>query len=140
MRPHIVTLGYSKLRRVRRFYENGMGLKASSASQGEIVFYETGAAVLALYPRKSLARDAGLKAKGSGFSGISLAYNLKKKEDVKLAVARALKMGGRQIKAPQDAFWGGHSAYIADPDGHLWEFAWNPFFKFDRKGNLKLPI
>jgi len=139
MRPHIVTLGYSDLKRSRRFYEKGLGFKASSASQDDIVFYPTGGSVLALYPRTALAKDAGVSAKGSGFAGVSLAFNVASKAEVAKILALAKKAGGSVVKAAQDVFWGGHSGYFRDPDGHLWEVAWNPFFKFDRKGNLKLP-
>lgn len=139
MRPHIVTLGYTDLKRSRHFYEQGLGFKASSASQDDIVFYPTGASVLALYPRTSLAKDANVDAKGSGFSGITLAFNVESKEAVAETLALAEKAGGSVVKAAQDVFWGGHSGYFADPDGHLWEVAWNPFVGFDKNGNLKLP-
>lgn len=139
MPPHIITLGYRNLERSRRFYEQGLGFKASSASQGDIVFFSGGASVLALYPRKLLAKDARLSAKGSGFAGISLSMNVKSKGQVEKTLAKAAKAGGTVLKKAQDVFWGGHSGYFSDPDGHLWEVAWNPFFKFDAKGNLKLP-
>ncbi|HTB22174.1 MAG TPA: VOC family protein [bacterium] len=139
MRPHIITLGYSDLKRSRHFYEKGMGFKASSASKDGIVFYSTGASVLALYPRTSLAKDANVDAKGGGFSGVTLAFNVESKEEVAKILGLAAKAGGSEVKAAQDAFWGGHSGYFADPDGHLWEVAWNPFIAFDENGNLKLP-
>ncbi|HTA17021.1 MAG TPA: VOC family protein [bacterium] len=139
MRPHIITLGYKDLERSRRFYEQGLGFKASSASQDDIVFYPTGGAVLALYPRKLLAKDAAVPPKGSGFAGLTLAYNVKTKAEVSTVLAKAAKAGGKITKVAEDAVWGGHSGYFADPDGNLWEVAWNPFFKFDQNGNLKLP-
>jgi len=139
MRPHIITLGYSDLKRSRRFYERGLGFKASSASQDDIVFYPTGGPVLALYPRTALAKDATISPKGSGFAGVSLAFNVASKGEVAKILGQAKKAGGRVVKSAQDVFWGGHSGYFRDPDGHLWEVAWNPFFKFDKNGNLKLP-
>jgi uncharacterized protein len=139
MRPHIITLGYKDLKRSRRFYERGLGFKASSASQDDIVFYPTGGAVLALYPRKLLAKDAAVASKGSGFAGFTLAYNVGTRAEVARVLTKAAKAGGKIVRAAQDAVWGGHSGYFADPDGHLWEAAWNPFFKFDKNGNLKLP-
>jgi uncharacterized protein len=139
MRPHLITLGYKDLKRSRRFYEQGLGFKASSAGQDEIVFYPTGGAVLALYPRKLLAKDAGLGSKGSGFGGFTLAYNVKTKKEVAKVLAKAAKAGGKIVKPAQDAFWGGHSGYFVDPDAHVWEVAWNPYFAFDKNGNLKLP-
>jgi catechol 2,3-dioxygenase-like lactoylglutathione lyase family enzyme len=138
MRPHVITLGSKDLKRSRKFYEQ-LGFKASSASQGDIVFFSTGGSVLALYPWASLAKDANVKAKGSGFAGVTLAFNVASKGEVAKALSKAEKAGGRILKSAQDVFWGGHSGYFADPDGHLWEVAWNPFFKFDKSGNLKLP-
>lgn len=139
MKPHIITLGYMDLERSRNFYEKGLGFKASSASQGDVVFYRTSGIVLALYPRTLLAKDAAVSPRGKGFEGITLAYNVRKKEDVEKVLRLAKKSGGRILKQARDVFWGGHNGYFADPNGHMWEVAWNPFFKFDRNGNLKLP-
>lgn len=138
MRPHVITLGYSELARSRRFYEEGLGFKAAQASQDDIVFYATGGAVLALYPRELLAEDARISADGTGFSGITLATNVERKEEVAEILGRAEHFGGKILKSAQDVFWGGHSGYFADPDGHLWEVAWNPYFEFDAQGNVAL--
>jgi catechol 2,3-dioxygenase-like lactoylglutathione lyase family enzyme len=142
MKPliHLVTLGVKDLERSRLFYEKGLGLKASRASQGEIVFFSTGGAVLALYPWKALAKDAGVFPKGSGFQGMTLAHNVEKKSRVAQVLRKVQAAGGKIVKPAQDAFWGGHSGYFTDPDGHLWEVAWNPHFPFAKDGSLKLPI
>jgi hypothetical protein len=137
MRPHVITLGTRDLKRARRFYEKGLGFKAAS-SQDNFVLYATGSAALALYPRKLLAEDATVSPEGSGFEGVTLGYNVKTKAEVAQILNKVAKAGGRVVKPAQDTFWGGHSGYFSDPDGHLWEAAWAPMFKFDKDGNLKL--
>jgi len=138
-RINIVTLGVSDLQRARKFYEEGLGWKASSASQDTIVFFQLGGIVLALYPRGLLADDATVLADGSGFRGITLAHNARAKEDVAGILKIAEAAGGKIVKPAQDVFWGGHSGYFADPDGHLWEVAWNPHFKLNQRGEVELP-
>ncbi len=138
-RIHFITLGVKDVEKARRFYEEGLGFKASSASQGDIVFFHTEGVALALYPRAALAKDAEVSDKGSGFAGITLSHNVAEKENVTLVLQQAEAAGGRIVKPAEDAFWGGHSGYFADPDGHLWEVAWNPHFPFAEDGSLKLP-
>jgi len=137
-RLSIVTLGVADLVRARRFYEEGLGWKASSASQGDVVFFQLGGMALALYPREALAEDACVDAKGSGFSGITLAYNVRAKAEVSAFLAVAEAAGGKILKPARDVFWGGHSGYFADPDGHLWEVAWNPYSNLNERGELVL--
>ncbi|WP_267225248.1 VOC family protein [Dyella silvae] len=137
-RIHIVTLGVSDLTRSRQFYE-AWGWKASSASNENIVFLKGGAVVLALYSRDALADDALAEDLPTGFAAITLARNADSKAEVDAWFAVAIAAGARELKAPQEAFWGGYSGYLTDPDGHLWEFAFNPYFMFDDHGNLALP-
>ncbi|MBF0539380.1 MAG: VOC family protein [Nitrospirae bacterium] len=137
-RLNIVTLGVSDLSVARAFYE-ALGWVASSASQDDIVFFQAGGVVLALYPRELLAEDAMVEAKGSGFSGFTLAQNVRSKEDVAQILGFVEAAGGKIIKPAQDAFWGGHSGYFSDPDGNLWEIAWNPHLKIKHNGTLELP-
>ncbi len=137
-RIHIVTLGVSDLARARHFYET-LGWKASSASNDSIAFLKGGTGVLALYGRAALAEDALAADQPTGFAAITLARNASSREEVDAWFAAAVAAGARAIKSPQEVFWGGYSGYIADPDGHLWEFAFNPFFVFDEHGNLSLP-
>ncbi|OQW58540.1 MAG: glyoxalase [Proteobacteria bacterium HN_bin10] len=137
-RISIVTLGVANLARSRAFYE-AMGFRASSASQGDIVFFQAGAMVLALYPREALAEDAAVAAEGDGFRGLSLAHNVRAREEVAAILAQAAAAGGRIVKPAQDVFWGGHSGYFADPDGHLWEVAWNPHLPLSAEGAPMLP-
>lgn len=138
-RISLVTLGVLDLARSRRFYE-ALGFRASSASQGDVVFFQLLGMALGLYPRAALAEDAGVSAGAAGgFGGITLAQNVARREDVARLLAEAEAAGGRVIKPAQDVFWGGHHGYFADPDGHLWEIAWNPGFALGPDGGLRLP-
>lgn len=135
----LLTLGVTDLARTRAFYEKAFGWKASSASQGDVVFFKTEGAVIALYPRDLLAEDANVPAKGQGFSGVACAFNVREKSEVAAVLAQAQRAGAEITKPAQDAFWGGHSGYFADPEGHLWEVAWNPHFPLDERGFVQLP-
>ncbi|MBL8649574.1 MAG: VOC family protein [Sphingopyxis sp.] len=137
-RISLITLGVSDLARARAFYER-LGFRASAASQGDIVFFQCGAMALALFPREELAKDAGVPEQGAGFRGLALAHNVRVKGDVAAVLAEAEAAGGRIVKQAQDVFWGGHSGYFADPDGHLWEVAWNPHLIPDESGAVTLP-
>ncbi len=136
--PTIVTLGITDLKKSRNFYEKVFAWKASNVSQGDIVFFQTPGIVIALYPHDHLAKDATVSPKGEGFSGITLAHNVLKKEDVAMILKKAETSGGKILKPAQDVFWGGHSGYFSDLDGHLWEIAWNPYFKINKQGLLEL--
>ncbi|MDR1019493.1 MAG: VOC family protein, partial [Synergistaceae bacterium] len=92
-----------------------------------------------LYPLKLLAEDISTESPpeiGHGFGGVTLAYNVGRKEEVGEVIALARSAGARIVKEPQDVFWGGYHAYFADPDGYYWEVAWGPAFRFDDKGML----
>jgi uncharacterized glyoxalase superfamily protein PhnB len=95
--------------------------------------------VLALFGRADLAADAGVADGPASFSGVALACNLASRDDVDAFHARAVAAGARSVKAPRQVFWGGYSGYFADPDGHLWEVAHNPFFPLDEQGLVQLP-
>jgi uncharacterized protein len=135
---NIITLGVKDFERALRFYRDGLGWKPSSDQEG-IAFFPLGGIVLALYPREKLAEDAKMSAEGSGFSGITLAYNTKTQEEVDEVLNTVERLGAKVIKRGESVFWGGYSGYFADLDGHLWEVAWNPFFEFDESDNLLLP-
>jgi len=137
-RLSIVTLGVSDLPRSREFYER-LGWRKSPASSEEIVFFQAGGMALALYPRAELAKDANVLAGGTGFGGITLAYNARSREEVDQVLAEAKTAGANVPKPAQDAFWGGYSGYFSDPDGFLWEVAWNPFFPISAEGAIELP-
>ncbi|HEX2509057.1 MAG TPA: VOC family protein [Microvirga sp.] len=137
-RLSLVTLGVTDLDRARRFYE-AWGWKASSASQPTVVFFQANGLALGLYGRAALAEDACVEDRPTGFSAITLAYNCRSKDEADEVFARAVAAGARALKPLQDVIWGGYSGYIADPDGHIWEIAWNPFFPLDERGHLHLP-
>jgi uncharacterized protein len=92
-----------------------------------VVFFKLEGTWLAIWPREDLAADAGLEPAGSGFSGFSLAHNEPSAEGVDRVYAEALAAGAKPVKPPTETFWGGYAGYFADPDGHLWEVAYNPF-------------
>ncbi len=138
-RLSLVTLGVRNFERALQFYRDGLGWQPSSASQDDVAFFQLSGIVLALYLRDKLAEDAQVSTEGSGFSGVTLAYNAKSQEEVDQVLQTVENLGAQIVKKAQKVFWGGYSGYFADPDGHLWEVAWNPFFEFDEKDNLKLP-
>ncbi len=136
---NIVTLGVEDLERSLKFYKDGLGWKPSSASNENVAFFQMGGVVFSLYPWDKLAEDAKIKSDGSGFSGITLAYNAKDEAEVDKVLQQVESLGAKIIKKAEKVFWGGYSGYFADFDGHLWEVAWNPFFEFDESDNLVLP-
>ena len=135
---HLVTLGVRDFKKSYKFYTKTLGWKPSSASQDDIAFFQTSGVVFAIYPREELAKDALVESEGSGFAGFTLAYNARSEAEVDKIIADLKSKGVKIVKEPQKVFWGGYSSYFADPDGFLWEVAYNPFFPFDENGNLKL--
>ena len=129
MNPRIslITLGVSDLARSRRFYEEGLRLPVRPFDSEGVVFFDLKGTVLSLFPRQELAKDATVADDGSGFAGFSLAHNVESKEAVNVLLDKAVAAGAKLVKPAQDVFWGGYSGYFADPDGFLWEVAWNPF-------------
>ena len=121
----MITLGVSDLDRAIRFYETGLGLPRK-AMDADVAFFPLDGTWLALYSRAALAEDATVSAAGSGFEGFALAHNVSSREEVERVLEQAVGAGARLVKPAQDAFWGGYTGYFADPDGHLWEIAWNP--------------
>ncbi len=134
----LVTLGVTDMQRARAFYE-ALGLVASGASQDSVTFLQAGGAVLGLFGRADLAKDAGVDAGPTGFAAVTLSWNLDSEAMVDAAMQRAASAGGRVVKPAHKVFWGGYSGYFSDPDGHLWEVAYNPFFPRDADGRLQLP-
>ncbi len=138
-RIHFITLGVRDFANAVRFYRDGLDFPLSPASVEDVAFFRLGGLVLALYPWDKLAADATVPAAGSGFRGVTLAHNVRQKEDVARVLAQAAAAGGTVVKPAQDAFWGGYYGYFADPEGHLWEVAWNPQFPFAADGTVVLP-
>ncbi len=138
-RLSIVTLGVADLHRSRAFYRDVLGWTPAPQSAGDIVFFQAGGVILALYPRPLLADEAGFEPRGTGWGGFTLAQNVRQREDVDRVLAEVAARGARIVRPAQDAFWGGRSGYFADPDGHAWEVAWNPGFPLSADGRVTLP-
>ena len=137
-RISLVTFGVEDLARSAQFYEDGLGWKRASASNDSVVFFQAGGIVVGLYPRAALAEDARVSPDGSGFRNVSIAYNARSKAEVDDVLAEAGRAGATIQKPAEDVFWGGYSGYFADPDGHLWEVAWNPFWTIEDDGAVKM--
>ncbi|WP_439575655.1 VOC family protein [Phreatobacter sp.] len=136
----LITLGVADVARATRFYQ-ALGFALSlSQSRETISFFAAGGVVLALFGRADLAADAGLSDTPRGpFGGITLARNLPSKGAVDRVFEQALAAGATVLKEPEDTGWGGYSGYVADPDGHPVELAWNPFFPLREDGTIDLP-
>ena len=137
-RVSIITLGVADLDRSRKFYEALGWTRGFKQAEG-VVFFQTGGMIVSLWPRTELAKDANVPATGSGFAGITLAYNTRQKDDVAKVLVEAERAGAKILKTAQPAFWGGHYGFFADPDGFVWEVAWNPAFPLAADGSIRLP-
>ncbi len=138
-RINLITLGVADIARARGFYDR-LGLKASPAGNDSVVFFDANGIVLALFSHAALAEDAHIEATPPpSFRGMSLAWNVSSEAETDNIYNHALACGARAVKAPQKVFWGGYSGYFADPDGHLWEVAYNPFFPISADGHIQLP-
>lgn len=138
-RISMITLGVADVSAATGFYER-LGFRRSSASNDNVTFFHMKGTVLGLFGRDALAADAGVEPTSpQGFEGVALAHNLGSRAEVDAAWAFAVECGGRPVKKPHEVFWGGYSGYFADPDGHLWELAHNPFVELDENGHMALP-
>ncbi len=137
-RVSLITLGVEDLARARRFYEEGLGWKPHYKSEGDIAFYQLPGMGLALFPRVALLDDAKLPADTPRGTVMSIALNARSKDEVDAIFAEVAATGARIVKPPEEVFWGGYSGYFADPDGHLWEVAWNPGFPVADDGTISL--
>ena len=137
-RVTVITLGVSDLNESTKFYKSVLGTSPNTSYDG-VTFIELPGVWISLYPLENLAKDISpdFPTNQSGFSGVTLAYNARNKEDVISIIERARSAGARVEKEPQETFWGGFSGYFADPDGHYWEIAWGPMFDFTESGELK---
>jgi predicted lactoylglutathione lyase len=140
-RISLITLAVADVAVATRFYQ-ALGWPLSSASQPEASFFDLGGIVLSLYGRGDLARDLGQEA-ASGASGpgaaMTLAQNQPSRAEVDRVLAEAAAAGGAVLKPPHETHWGGYVGYVADPDGHVWEIAHNPFWPLDAEGRIVLP-
>lgn len=126
-----ITLGVTDLKQSIDFYENKFGWRRSEMSNESIMFYDLNGIHLALYDRVELAKDATVDPSGNGFRSFTMAYNTRSEKEVENLIENLREQGVKVIKEPQKVFWGGYSSYVADPDGNLWEIAFNPFLKMD---------
>ncbi|MCD5329338.1 VOC family protein [Chromobacterium piscinae] len=134
MRPRItlLTLGVDDLERSLAFYRDGLGLASEGIigaefEHGAVAFFELeGGLRLALFPRESLALDAGLPQQPASATELTIGHNVASRAEVDAVMAQASMAGAAIVKSAQDTFWGGYAGYFQDPDGHLWEVAWNP--------------
>ncbi len=140
MKPAVslITLGVKDLAVSHRFYTDVMGWKTNSKPEDGVIFFPLNNIVLGLFGRAALAEDAKVADDGKGFPGFSLAHNLGSMEEVD-ALFESLKTKGVEIvKPPEKVFWGGYSGYFKDPDGFLWEVAWNPGWTVNANGTVTL--
>ncbi len=136
-RVTLITLGVADLARSKTFYA-ALGW-TPTADEGEVVFYQMNGMVLGFFGLGPLAKDQGRPDAVLGTGAMTLAQNFTTDAEVDAAYALALKAGATALKAPEKVFWGGYSGYYADPDGHVWEVAQNPFWKISPDGSLTLP-
>lgn len=136
MKPHItvLTLGVDDLERSLAFYKDGLGLRTRGIigkeyEQGAVAFFDLQHGMkLAIWPRKSIAQDAGMVCGSASPTDFTLGHNVDSKEEVDSIMEQAKQAGATVVKEAQETFWGGYSGYFQDPDGHLWEIVWNPNF------------
>lgn len=141
MSAHIslITLGVADVARATSFYERLGFVRSKSASQAAISFFKAGPVVLALFGREALDDDAQAGGIWTGNGGITLAQNVTSEAEVDAMMARAEANGARILKPSAKPFWGGYDGYFADPDGHVWEVAFNPFWVVEEDGQVRLP-
>jgi hypothetical protein len=133
-RVTLITLGVADLDRAKAFY-GALGWTPEEATDG-VAFYDLGGMKLGLFGLGPLAEDQGRPGATLGTGAMSLAQNFPDRASVDAAFARALDAGATELKKPEAVFWGGYSGYFADPDGHVWELAHNPFWSLDDNGAL----
>ena len=137
-RVTLITLGVDDMDRARAFYA-ALGWRPHGSSQPGVTFYQLQGLVLGLFGRADLAKDQGRPGAHLGTGAMTLAQNFEDRAGVDAAWRAALDAGATALKAPEDVFWGGYSGYYADPDGHVWEIAHNPFWPLGDGGSLVLP-
>ena len=135
-RVSVITLGVADLGRARSFYE-ALGWETGAAPGDDVVFFQAGDMVLALWGRAGLAEDSAVEDPG-GWGGVTLALNLGSPEEVDAAIGDARRAGARIGREPAETFWGGYSGVFLDPDGHPWEVAHNPHWTLTEDGGVRL--
>jgi uncharacterized protein len=136
-RLSLVTLGVTDLAPARTFYE-ALGWVTKAGPSDDVVFFQTGGMVVALWGRRQLAEDSGVEDAG-GWGGVTLALNVRSAADVDAVIGEARGAGARITREPAETFWGGYSGVFLDPDGHPWEVAHNPHWTIGEDGSTRLP-
>jgi len=135
-RVSLITLGVSDLPRARAFYE-ALSWETGATPADDVVFFQTGCMIVALWGREQLAEDSAVPDSG-GWGGITLAYNCRSPEEVDAVIEEARTAGAEIGREPAPTFWGGYSAVFLDPDGHPWEVAHNPHWTIADDGSVEL--
>ena len=135
-RLSLITLGVRDLKNARAFYE-ALGWTTGAAPEDDVVFFQSGGMVLALWDRALLAEDSTVEDRG-GWGGVTLAYNVRSPEEVDAVIEEARAAGARIGREGAATFWGGYSGLFVDPDGHPWEVAHNPHWALGDDGSVKL--
>jgi uncharacterized protein len=136
-RLSLITFGVRDLARARGFYE-ALGWKTGAAPGDDVVFFQTGCMIVALWDRAKLAEDSCVEDNG-GWGGITLAYNVRSPDEVDAVLGEAEAAGGTVLRPGDETFWGGYSGVFADPEGHPWEVAHNPHWTLNDDGSVTLP-
>jgi predicted lactoylglutathione lyase len=135
-RLSLVTLGVGDLARARAFYE-ALGWTTGAGAHDDVVFFQAGGMIVALWSRASLAEDSGVKDSG-GWGGVTPAYNARSPAEVDAVIEEARRAGARIAREPAATFWGGYSGVFVDPEGHPWEVAHNPHWTIAEDGSVHL--
>jgi uncharacterized protein len=136
-RVSVITLGVEDLARARAFYE-ALGWTTRAAPDDDVVFFQAGGMVLALWDRAKLAADSAVED-GGGWGGVTLAHNVASPDEVDAVMSQAAEAGATIGRAASQTFWGGYSGVFSDPDGHPWEIAHNPRWTLNEDGSISLP-
>jgi catechol 2,3-dioxygenase-like lactoylglutathione lyase family enzyme len=136
-RVSLITLGVVDLARARAFYEE-LGWRTKAEPDDDVVFFQTGGLIVALWDREKLAEDSGVKDGGGAWGGVTLAYNVGSPEAVDAVLAEAGAAGATIARPGAETFWGGYSGVFIDPDGHPWEVAHNPHWTLHDDGSVTL--
>jgi len=135
----LITLGVADIAKASSFYKRLGFVRSKTASQDDVSFFRAGPIVLALWSREAQKEDANAAELWTGNGGIVVAQNVASEREVDAAMARAEAAGANILKPATKTFWGGYNGYFADPDGHVWEVAFNPFWPLDENGYIELP-
>jgi uncharacterized protein len=134
-RLSLVTLGVADLARASAFYQ-ALGWQTGAAPADDVVFFQSGGMIVALWGRDQLAEDSGVEDSG-GWGGVTLAHNVRSPEEVDAVIVEAERAGARIARPGGETFWGGYSGVFVDPDGHPWEVAHNPHWTLDENGSVR---